>query len=125
MADLCFAFYNANWSYSGQTWTAGYQNSVSWIKLPAYDGILTKVELQNYHSSSTGAFSISSEVDPETGIGDHRFYYTPKLTGSFGSFVWNSFPIADAERGKAYYICMESGNTWRIRGWRLYYKSFE
>lgn len=125
MADLCFAFYNANWSYSGQAWTAGYQNSASWIKLPAYDGILSKIEFYSYHTASTGAFSISAEVDPETGIGDHALYFTEKLTGSSGSFVWDSFPLAGAERGKSYYICMESGNTWRVRGWRLYYKSFE
>lgn len=125
MCDLCFAFYNANWSYQSQSWTAGQQNSVSWIKLPAYDGILTKVEIYNYHTGSTGAMSISSEVDPDTGIGDHAFYYTEKLTGSSGSFKWDSFPIADAKRGEPAYFCMESGNTWRIRGWRLYYKSFE
>ena len=125
MADLCFAFYNANWSYQSQTWTAGYQNNVSWIKFPAYDGILTKVEINSYHSSATGALSLSTEVDPDTGIGNHAYSYTSKLTGSYGSFVWDSFPIADAQRGKPFYFCMESGNTWRIRGWKLSYKSFD
>ena len=125
MADLCFCFYNANWSYQSQAWTAGYQNNVSWIKFPAYDGMLTKVEIQLYHSAATGAMSLSSEVEPETGIGDHSLYYTPKITGSNGSFGWVSFPVSDTERGKSYYFCMESGNTWRIRGWKLSYKSFD
>lgn len=125
MVDLCFCFYNADWSYSSQKWVAGVQQTVSWIKLPRYDGVLTKIELHSYHSSVAGAFSISTEVDPDTGIGNHAVYYTAKLTGSYGSFVWDSFPVADAERGDQYYLCMESGNTWRIRGWKLYYKSFE
>ncbi len=124
MCDLCFAYYNANWSYQSQSWTAGQQSSVSWIKLPAYDGILTKVEINNYHTGSTGAMSLSSEVDPDTGIGDHAYYYTEKLVGSNGSFKWDSFPIADAKRGESAYFCMESGNNWRIRGWRLSYKVF-
>lgn len=125
MSDLCFDFYNTNWSYSGEKWTVGYQNSVSWIKLPAYDGVLTKIEINDYHSSYTGAMSISSEVDPETGIGDHSVYYTPKLTGGYGSFSWDSIPVAGAKRGEQFYICMESGNTWRIRGWKLHYKVFD
>jgi len=124
MVDLCFSFYNANWTYSGQKWTAGYSQNVSWIKFPEYDGILTKVEIQVYRSSYIGALSISSEVDPDTGIGDHAFYYTPKITGSYGAFAWESYPIANAERGKASYFCMEGGNTWRIRGIKLQYKVF-
>ena len=125
MADLCFGYYNTDWSYQSQKWTAGYQESVSWIKFPDYDGILTKIELYSNHSSVTGAMSISTEVDPESGIGNHSVYYTTKITGNYGNFVWDSFPVVDAVRGDSYYLCMESGNTWRIRSWRLYYKAFE
>lgn len=125
MCDLCFAFYNAKWSYQSQSWTAGYQNNVSWIKFPAYNGILTKVEIFNYHNSSTGAMSLSTEVDPETGIGNHSIYYTAKLTGSLGSFQWDSFPVANLKKGEQLYFCMEGGHTWRIRGWKLYYKVYE
>lgn len=124
MADLCFGYYNTDWSYQSQKWTAGYQESVSWIKFPEYDGVLTKIELFSNHSSVTGALSISTEVDPETGVGNHNVFYTTKITGSYGSFVWDSFPVVDGVRGSQYYLCMESGNTWRIRGWKLYYKAF-
>lgn len=125
MADLCFAFYNASWSYQSQSWTAGVPNSVSWIKFPDYDGILTKVEINSYHSGVTGAMSLSTEVNPETGIGNHDLYYTAKITGNYGSFKWDSFPVGSLKRGEAFYFCMESGNTWRIRGWKLYYKAME
>ena len=125
MADLCFGYYNTDWNYQSQKWTAGYQESVSWIKFPEYDGVLTKIELYSNHSSVTGALSISTDVDPETGIGNHSVFYTTKITGDYGTFVWDSFPVVDAARGAQYYLCMESGNTWRIRGWKLYYKAFE
>lgn len=125
MADLCFGYYNANWSYEGQSWAAGNQKSTSWIKFPVYDGVLTKVEIHLYYSAYNGAMSISTEVDQDSGIGNHQVYYTPKLQGNNGSFGWESISVTGAKRGDQYYLCLEDGHTWRIRGWRLHYKSYK
>ena len=127
MADLCFCFYNANWTYSGQPgrqFTTGAQQSQSWIRLPEYNGILVKVEVNVYVSSAIGAMSLSSKVK-ENGIGDHKFGYFATVPGAKGSFGWVTFPVAGAQKDDRPYICMESGNTWRIRGWKLHYKVFE
>ena len=125
MADLCFGYYSANWSYEGQSWAAGSQKSTSWIKFPVYDGVLTKIEIHMYYSAFNGAMSVSTEVDEDSGIGNHLIYYTPKVTGTNGYFGWETIPVVGAERGDQYYLCLEDGHTWRIRGWRLHYKSYK
>ena len=78
-----------------------------------------------YYSAFNGAMSVSTEVDEDSGIGNHLIYYTPKVTGTNGYFGWETIPVVGAERGDQYYLCLEDGHTWRIRGWRLHYKSYK
>lgn len=119
--DVNFNAYNANWSYGGETWVAGTQHEYAWIKFPAYDGVLTRIEI-NLYSYSQGPISISTEVDSETGIGNADVYYAATTTRAFH---WEDIRVSNGKRGSHYYFCMGEGYMYRVRGWRLHYKVFE
>lgn len=121
MQDLCFCFYSDDWTYSNEKWIAGTQHEVSWIKFPAYNGILSRVEI-NLYSFSYGPISISSEVDPETGLGNNDMYYSATTTRPFH---WENIPIIDAKANTPYYFVMGDGHYYRVQGWKLHYKIFD
>lgn len=121
-SDIVINSYNANWSYSGDTWVCGSTNGYAWIKIPAQKGILVKMDLLII-SPSGGPWNISTSVDPESGIGKGDVFKCPSASKS--SFTTVTVPIVNGTAGTDYYICLGDGYTYRVRGWTLYYKVFE
>ena len=123
LIDVIFNPYVASWARDGKNWVVGTQQEVAWIKFPAVDGVLTRVEVYHY-DNGCGGYSISSAVDPETGLGTENLV-AGQISTKSGAFKWLDLRIPDAERGKQYYFVMGPGAQYRIRGWKLTYKTFK
>ncbi len=122
LADMIFNAYAASWARDGKNWIVGSQQEVAWIKFPAYDGILTCVEVY-YYDNGCGPWSVSAAVDPDTGLGTENMA-AGQITTKSGAFKWLEVLVPDAERGKSYYFVMGPGGQYRIRSWKLTYKVF-
>ncbi|MBQ9891809.1 MAG: hypothetical protein IJM35_01485 [Bacteroidales bacterium] len=122
LIDVVFNAYVASWARDGKNWIVGSQQEVAWIKFPSYDGVLTRVEMY-YYDNACGPWSVSSEVDPDTGLGTVNMA-SGQISTKSGTFKWLDILVPDAERGKPYYFVMGPGGQYRIRGWKLTYKVF-
>ena len=122
LQDILFNNYNASWSYGGDTWTVGSQNGYAWVKIPGYNGLLSKIEVEMASQTTTGPFSISTEVDPVTGesLSDIQKFVTKS-----GVFQVFTVAVPEHEPGTPFYICMGNGYNYRLRSWKLYYKVYQ
>ena len=120
LTDITFNNYSSSWSYGGDVWTVGSPNGYAWVKIPGSNGILYKMDVE-IMSYSKGPFSISKEVDSETGqsISDIETFTTT------GAMVTYTAVIPKPEPGTPFYICMGNGYGYRLRKWTMYYKIYD
>ena len=122
LGDVVFNYYRASQSVLGETCKVGYPNGFAWIRIPAYNGVLYKMEVE-IMSDSQGPFNISTEVDPETGQGKADIAVIKTTQKS--AFKVETIGIPDGKPRTPYYICMGDGYWYRVRSWKCYYKVFE
>lgn len=120
--DILLNNYYTGWSNSGDKWTGGSMHGYAWIKIPEYNGVLNKIELEVL-SRSTGPVHLSTDVNPDTGESKGTLYTIPVTAKS--AFNIETIPV-DIERANIpYYLVFGDGYYYRVRSWKLYYKIYE
>lgn len=119
---LMFNTYTLNWNYSSDTWTVGSPNGYAWVRIPEHEGILTRIELTVISKDGTPV-NISSEVDPETGEGKADIVASRSIKAASSTYETITLTPENVKPGIAYYICMGNGHSYRLQGWKFYYKT--
>lgn len=122
LGDLVFNYYSASQSVGGEACKVGSPDGYAWIRIPEYNGVLYKMEVE-IMSGSQGPFNISTEVDPVTGKG--KADVAVIKTTQKSAFKVETIGIPDPKPRIPYYICMGEGYWYRVRSWKCYYKVFE
>lgn len=122
LGDIWFNYYNANQTIGGHPYNCGLPNGYAWIRIPEYNGVLYKIDLQ-IMSTCTGPFYICNEVDAETGGPVDVIASEP--TSPKSAFSWFYLNLPDLKANTPCYICMGDGYSYRVRAWNLYYKVYE
>lgn len=121
---LMFNSYTASWTYASDTWTVGSPNGYAWVRIPEHEGVLSKIEISIISKEGT-QFSISSEVDPETGVGKSDIVPLRATKVAQSTYDIQTLSPANTKPGMAYYICMGNGHSYRIQSWKFHYKVFD
>lgn len=125
-SSKCVAFlinnYNAKWEYpsgSGTYNIVGTQAEWAWIKVPAQDGILSKLEI-SMSSGNSGPVTICDAVDMD-GHPSGNILAEFKTTTAYQNY---SITIPGAVEGVPYYIVLGEGYNYKIQNWTIYYKVY-
>ena len=120
--DIIFNNYYTGWKNSGDLWTGGSKHGYAWIKVPEFNGVLYKMDVQVL-SRSEGPVHIATSVNEETGAPEDIIYTIEKTPKN--AFSVFSIPIALNKANIPYYIVFGDGYYYRCRSWKLYYKVYE
>lgn len=122
-SSKCVAFlfntYNAKWTYNNIDYRVGTQAEWGWIKLPAQDGVLSKLVI-SISSGNSGPVTVCDEVD-EDGHPAGNILAEFNTTTAYQNYT---ITIPGAVEGVPYYIVLGEGHTYRIQNWTIYYKVY-
>lgn len=122
LIDILLNNYYTHWSNGGDKWTGGSTDGYAWIRIPEYNGVLYKVELEVL-SRSQGPVHLALGVDAESGAPENVLYTLEKTPKS--AFSVFSFPVLNGKVKTPYYLVFGDGYYYRVRSWKLYYKVYE